>query len=54
MRILLEIWTKTPREAQLIQQKLQNQEFKNVVPHIFLSIYWYECWVDEILQNSTQ
>ena len=50
--IMLEIWTKTPRDSQLIQEQLQTEGFKDVVPHILLSISWYECWVDQILQTK--
>lgn len=50
--ILLEIWTKTPRDAQLIQEELQTEGFNDVVPHIFLSISWYECWVDQFLRTK--
>ena len=48
--ILLEIWTKTARDTHLIQEELQTEGFKDVVPHIFLSISWYECWIDQFLQ----
>jgi DNA-binding Lrp family transcriptional regulator len=47
--ILLEIWAKTPRDSQLIQEELQTEGFKDVVPNIFLSISWYDCWVDNLL-----
>ncbi|MDH5402554.1 MAG: Lrp/AsnC family transcriptional regulator [Candidatus Heimdallarchaeota archaeon] len=46
--ILLEIWTQTPSENQLIIEKLQEQDYKNVTPHILLSISWYKCWVDNL------
>ena len=48
--ILLEIWTKTVRDSQRIQEELQTEGFKDVVPHIFLSISWFECWIDQFLQ----
>ena len=46
--ILLDIWTKTPRDSQLVQEEL-SKGFNDVVPHILLSINWYTCWVDEFL-----
>ena len=49
--ILLEIWTKTPRDSQLIQEQLI-EGFNDVVPHIILSINWYTCWVDHFLQTK--
>ena len=49
--ILLDIWTKTPRDSQLIQEQLI-EGFNDVVPHIILSINWYTCWVDQFLQTK--
>jgi DNA-binding Lrp family transcriptional regulator len=50
--ILLEIWTETVRDSQRIQEELQTEGFKDVVPHIFLSISWFECWIDHLLQKK--
>lgn len=50
--ILLDIWTKTPRDSQLIQEELHSEGFKDVVPHVLLSISWYECWIDQFLQTK--
>jgi DNA-binding Lrp family transcriptional regulator len=47
--ILLELWTKTPRDSQLKQEELQTEGFKDVVPHIFMSISWHTTWVDQYL-----
>ena len=29
---------------------ITTEGFKDVVPHIFLSISWFECWIDQFLQ----
>ncbi len=50
--ILLEIWTKTARDSQLILEELQTEGFKDIIPHIFLSIEWYECWIDQLLRTK--
>jgi DNA-binding Lrp family transcriptional regulator len=50
--ILLEIWTKTPRDSQRIQEELQTEGFKDVVPHILMSISWHTCWVDQYLATK--
>lgn len=50
--IMLELWTKTPRDSQRIQEELQTEGFKEVVPYIFLSISWYTCWVDHLLSTK--
>ena len=50
--ILFDTWTKSSKESQRIQEKLLAEGFKNVIPHIFLSIKWYECWVDQMLRTK--
>lgn len=47
--IMLEIWAKTAQDSQLIQEELQTEGFKDITPYIFLSIEWYECWLDQLL-----
>ena len=48
--ILLCTLTKTSKDTHRIQEELQNEGFKDVVPHIFFSIKWYDCWVDQLLR----
>ncbi|MFW9824644.1 MAG: hypothetical protein ACFFE4_17000, partial [Candidatus Thorarchaeota archaeon] len=48
----LHTWTKTAIESQKIKEELQNEGFKNVIPHIFLSAKWYDCWVDQLLRTK--
>ena len=50
--ILLETWSRTARDSQLILEELQTEGFKDVIPHIFLSIGWYECWIDQLLRTK--
>ena len=50
--ILVEIWTKTARDSHRIQEELQNEGFKDVIPHILSSIGWYECWMDKLLRTK--
>jgi DNA-binding Lrp family transcriptional regulator len=47
----LHTWTNTAQDSQRIQEELQTDGFKNVIPHIFLTAKWYECWVDQILRS---
>ena len=51
-KIFFEIWSKTARESHLVQEELQNEGFKDVTPHIFYSIEWYECWIDQLLRTK--
>ena len=44
--------TKTSKDTQRIQEELQTEGFKDVIPHIFLSIMWYNCWVDQLLRTK--
>jgi len=48
--ILLITTTKSSNETQKLQEELQTEGFKDVVPNVFFSIKWYECWVDELLK----
>jgi DNA-binding Lrp family transcriptional regulator len=48
--IQLNIWTKNPQDSQRIQEELQTEGFKDVIPHIVLSVGWYDCWVDQLLR----
>jgi DNA-binding Lrp family transcriptional regulator len=44
--------TKTSKDSQRIQEELQTEGFKDIIPHIFLSIKWYGCWVDQLLRTK--
>ncbi len=50
--IMLEVWAKTARDTQQILEELETEGFKDVVPHIFLSIEWYKCWLDQLLRTK--
>ena len=50
--ITLETWSKTAQESQRIQEELQNEGFKDVIPQIALSGNYYDCWVDQLLRTQ--
>ncbi|MHA2183253.1 MAG: hypothetical protein ACXAAH_17675, partial [Promethearchaeota archaeon] len=50
--ITLHTWAKTAQESQRIQEELQKEGFKDVIPHIFLTAKWYDCWVDQLLRTK--
>ncbi len=50
--ILLCTLTKTSKDTQRIQEELQTEGFKDITPHIFLSIMWYDCWIDQLLRTK--
>ena len=50
--ITMYTWTKTAQESQRIQKKLQAEGFKDLIPHIFLTIRFYDCWVDQLLRTK--
>jgi len=50
--ILLVITTKSSKETHKIQEELQTEGFKDVIPNVFFSITWYECWVDQLLRTK--
>jgi DNA-binding Lrp family transcriptional regulator len=45
-------WTKTAQESQILQKELLSEGFNDVVPHIFLSLNWYECWLDQLVRTK--
>jgi DNA-binding Lrp family transcriptional regulator len=44
--------TKTVQESQKIQEELQKEGFKDVVPHILLTIQYYDCWIEQLLRTK--
>jgi len=44
--------TRTSKDSQRIQEEMQTERFKDVVPHIFFSVKWYDCWVDQLLRSK--
>ncbi len=50
--ITLQIWSKTGQESQKIQEELQNEGFKDIIPQILLSGEYYDCWVDQLLRTK--
>jgi DNA-binding Lrp family transcriptional regulator len=49
---MLYIWTKTPQDSQKIQEELQTEGFKDIIPHIFFSMKYYDCWIDQLLRTK--
>jgi DNA-binding Lrp family transcriptional regulator len=43
-------WAKNTQESHRIQEYLHSLGMKDVVPHIYMSAEWYDCWVDQILR----
>ncbi|GAG99561.1 unnamed protein product, partial [marine sediment metagenome] len=43
------IWGKTVQELYKIQEELQTEGFKNVIPYLYLSLKYYDCWIDQLL-----
>ena len=50
--ITMTSWAETAQDSQRIQKELQTEGFKDVIPHIFLSVKWYECWIDQLLRTK--
>ncbi|TKJ19262.1 MAG: hypothetical protein CEE43_15940 [Promethearchaeota archaeon Loki_b32] len=50
--ITLETWARTAQESQRIQEELQTEGFKDVIPQIALSGDYYDCWVDQLLRTK--
>ncbi|MCK4284780.1 MAG: winged helix-turn-helix transcriptional regulator [Candidatus Lokiarchaeota archaeon] len=50
--LTLHTWAQNTQESQRIQEELQKEGFKDVIPHIFLTAKWYECWIDSLLRTK--
>ena len=50
--LTMHTWARNTQESQRIQEELQKEGFKDVIPHIFLSAKWYECWIDQLLRTK--
>lgn len=50
--IIMTTWTKSAQESQRIQEKLQTEGFKDVIPIIFFTTRYYDCWVDQLLRTK--
>ena len=50
--IAVHTWAKNAQDSQRIQEELQTEGFKDVIPHIYLSAEWYDCWVDQLLRTK--
>ena len=50
--ILLITTTKSSNETHKLQEELQTEGFKDVIPNVFFSITWYKCWIDQLLRTK--
>ncbi|MFX0175226.1 MAG: AsnC family transcriptional regulator [Candidatus Hodarchaeota archaeon] len=50
--ITMHTWARTSIESQKIQEELQTEGFKDVVPRIILYGKYYDCWVDQLLRSK--
>ena len=50
--ITLHTWAKSPQDSQKIHEELQTEGFKDIIPHIFLSAEYYDCWLDQLLRTK--
>jgi hypothetical protein len=49
--ITMHTWAKSSIDAQKIQEELQTEGFKDVIPRIILYGNYYDCWVDQLLRS---
>ncbi|MFW9999734.1 MAG: AsnC family transcriptional regulator [Candidatus Hodarchaeota archaeon] len=50
--ITMHTWAKTSIDAQKVQEELQTEGFKDVIPRIILYGNYYDCWVDQLLRSK--
>ena len=50
--ITLHTWAKNTQDGKKIQEELQTEGFKDVIPHVFIDAEWFDCWVDQLLRTK--
>lgn len=50
--ITMHTWAKTSKESQKIQEALQSEGFKDVIPRIILYGYYFDSWIDQLLRSK--
>jgi len=50
--ITMHTWAKSSIDAQKVQEELQKEGFKDIIPRIILSGNYYDCWVDQLLRSK--
>jgi len=50
--IIMFTWTKDTQKSYEIQEKLQNEGFRDVIPHLIISTDYYESWVDKLVRSK--
>jgi DNA-binding Lrp family transcriptional regulator len=50
--ITMHTWARTSIDAQKIQEELQTEGFKDVIPRIVLYGNYYDCWIDQLLRSK--
>ncbi|MFX0136821.1 MAG: winged helix-turn-helix transcriptional regulator [Candidatus Hodarchaeota archaeon] len=50
--IIMFTWTRNTQESHEIQEKLQTEGFRDVIPHLIISTDYYDCWVDKLLRSK--
>ena len=50
--LTMHIWAKTSKDSQKIQEKLQTEGFKDIIPRIILYGYYYDSWIDQLLRTK--
>ncbi len=50
--IIMYTWTKSSQESYEIQEKLQTEGYKDIIPYLALSSDFYDCWIDQLLRSK--
>lgn len=50
--IIMYTWTKSTQESHEIQEKLQTEGYKDIIPYMALSSDFYDCWIDQLLRTK--
>lgn len=50
--IIMITWTKNTQESHEIEEKLQTEGFREVIPHLIIYTDYHDCWVDNLLRSK--
>ncbi len=51
--LVMTTWAKSPGDMQKIEEELQKEGFKDVVPRIVLNGKYFDCWLDDLLLKKS-
>ena len=51
-RIAFETWARTANESSKIEESLQNEGFKDIIPRVLISGDYFDTWLDQLVRSK--